>query len=99
MSETLPSLFSTQEMDAIVSLRRQLQYMTRFEWALSAALEANSLAARGASAAFESLLDAAFVDVPGLLRDAQQSGNLAIPFLGQLAPALRGISAAAAAFA
>jgi 3-carboxy-cis,cis-muconate cycloisomerase len=97
MSETLPSLFSTQEMDAIFSLPRQLQYMTRFEWALSAALEANSLAARGASAAFESLLDAAFVDVPGLLRDAQQSGNLAIPFLGQLAPALRGISPAAAA--
>ena len=97
MTDPLPSLFSTREMGAIFSLPRQLQYMTRFEWALSAALEANNLAARGASAAFDALFDAGFVDVPGLLRDAQQSGNLAIPFVGQLTAALRGINPAAAA--
>ena len=92
MSETLPSLFSTGEMDEVFSLPRQLQCMTRFEWALSAALEANNLAARGTSAGFESVFDAVFVDVPALLRDAQQSGNLAIPFVGQLTAALRGIN-------
>ena len=93
----LPSLFSTQEMDAIFSLRRQLQCMTRFEWALNAALESSHLAAPGASHAFEPLLDAAFVDVPALLQNAQQSGNLAIPFVAQLRTALHSISPAGAA--
>ncbi|MGA7349702.1 MAG: 3-carboxy-cis,cis-muconate cycloisomerase [Acidobacteriaceae bacterium] len=96
-AEVLSSLFSTEEMDGTFSLTRQLQCMTRFEWALSAALEANGLSARGSSAAFEPLLDAGFVDIPVVLHDAQRSGNLAIPFVGQLTAALRSIDPAAAA--
>ena len=95
--EVSPSLFSTQEMDAIFSLAHQLRCMARFEWALSAALEAHGLGAHGASAAFEPLLDGAFVDVPSLLHGAQRSGNLAIPFVGQLTAALHPINPAAAA--
>ena len=95
--DNLPSLFSTPEMDAIFSLASQLKCMTRFEWALSAALEVHGLCAQGASTAFEPLLDAAFIDNTALLHDAQRAGNLAIPFVGQLTAALCSINPAAAA--
>ena len=90
-------LFSTPEMEAIFSLPRQLQCMTRFEWALSAALEAQGLAAPGSANALETLHDAAFVDSQRLLADAQRSGNLAIPFVRQLTATVRARDAQAAA--
>jgi 3-carboxy-cis,cis-muconate cycloisomerase len=83
------SLFSTPEMDRVFSLLRQLQHMTRFEWALNAALEASGLAAKGAAEAVEPLLDAAFVDIPSLHAQEHQAGNVAIPFIRQLTAAVR----------
>ena len=83
------SLFSTPEMDRVFSLLRQLQHMTRFEWALNAALEASGLAAKGAAEAVEPLLDAAFVDIPSLHGQEHQAGNVAIPFIRQLTAAVR----------
>ena len=64
------SLFATPDMARVFSLSRQLQYMTRFEWALSGALEANGLATGNAAGAIEPLLDAAFVDLPTLAEQA-----------------------------
>ena len=91
MMSTQPSLslFATPDMARVFSLSRQLQCMTRFEWALSVALEANGLATGNAAGAIEPLLDAAFVDLPTLAEQAHQSGNLAIPFVRQLTAAVR----------
>ncbi|HEX3985855.1 MAG TPA: 3-carboxy-cis,cis-muconate cycloisomerase [Acidobacteriaceae bacterium] len=95
--EPLPSLFSTEEMDGIFSFARQLQSMTRFEWGLNAALEANGLAAAASTRVLEGLLDAGFIEVRRLQEEAQQSGNLAIPFVRQLTGAVRARDPGAAA--
>lgn len=71
-------------MDEVFSITRQLRYMTRFEWALSAALEANGIAETGAANALEPLLDKDFVDIEQLVAESRQAGNIAIPFLRQL---------------
>jgi 3-carboxy-cis,cis-muconate cycloisomerase len=87
--ESISPFFSTPEMDRIFSLANQLRQMARFEWALSSALESAGLASDGAAAAMEPFLDAEFVDVPSLCKEAQQAGNLAIPFVRQLTAAVR----------
>ena len=76
-------------MDRIFCLPHQLQAMTRFEAALTAALEANGLASPGAAQVLASLEDAAFVDVPVLLEQSLLASNLAIPFVRQLTEAVR----------
>ncbi|MDE3187063.1 MAG: 3-carboxy-cis,cis-muconate cycloisomerase [Acidobacteriota bacterium] len=88
-TDSISPLFSTPEMDRVFSVAHQLRQMTRFEWALSAALESAGLAHAGAGAAIEPFLDAAFVDVPSLFLEARQAGNLAIPFVRQLTAAVR----------
>lgn len=90
MSEALNSfLFSTSEMACVFSAEEQLRCMVRFEWALTRALEANGLAEAGSGAAFESLLDASYVDLESLMRDANDAGNVAIPFVKQLTAAVK----------
>ena len=85
MSNDLNSfLFSTPEMTRVFSSLEQLQAMMRFEWALTCALEKQGIAAPGSGAVLERHLDAAFVDTVALKRDAQQNGNIAIPFVQQL---------------
>jgi 3-carboxy-cis,cis-muconate cycloisomerase len=83
-NESIAPLFSTPAMTETFSLTRQLRAMMRFEWGLSSALEKNGLAEKGSAAALEPLLDASFVDVPALLEDAKDAGNIAIPFIKQL---------------
>ena len=90
------SMFSTPEMDSIFTISRQLQLMTRFEWALAAALEAHGIAETGAAAALVPFLNAEFVDLESLIADARKSGNLAIPFVHQLTSAVRSRSEPAA---
>lgn len=85
----LPPFFSTPQMDNIFSLANQLRQMTRFEWALTGALEESGLAHQGAAAVMEPLLDASFVDVQSLFEQAREAGNLAIPFVRQLTAAVR----------
>jgi len=82
-------LFSTPEMASVFSPPAQLRAMSRFEWALSAALEANGLAEAGSAAVLEQLLDADFVDRVSLLREARDAGNIAIPFVRQLTAAVK----------
>ena len=77
-------LFSTPEMANVFSPEAQLRAMTRFEWALSSALEANGLAEPGSGAALGKLLRSDFVDISLLLREARDAGNIAIPFVRQL---------------
>lgn len=77
-------LFSTPEMTRVFSMSSQTRAMTRFEWALSCALERHGLAAAGSGAAVEKLLGTEFVDCSALERDALNSGNIAIPFVRQL---------------
>ncbi len=89
-------LFSTPDMANVFSPQAQLRAMTRFEWALSSALEANGLAEAGSAAALEKLLDADFVDLAPLLRDARDAGNIAIPFVRQLTAAVKAHSEIAA---
>lgn len=89
-------LFSTQGMANVFSPKAQLRAMTRFEWALSSALEANGLTEAGSAAVLEKLLDAAFVDLSLLLRDARDAGNIAIPFVRQLTAAVKAHSEIAA---
>ncbi len=89
-------LFSTPDMTNVFSPQAQLRAMTRFEWALSSALEANGLAEAGSAATLEKLLDADFVDLASLLRDARDAGNIAIPFVRQLTAAVKAHSEAAA---
>lgn len=87
--ELASALFSTPDVERPFSITRQLQYMCRFEWALLSALEASEIAGRGSAKALEPFLDAAFVDLPALLKQAQKAGNLAIPFVRQLTAAMR----------
>jgi 3-carboxy-cis,cis-muconate cycloisomerase len=89
-------LFSTPEMTRVFSPAEQLRAMTRFEWALSGALESNGRAEAGSGAVLEQLLNTDFVDVEGLLRDAKDAGNVAIPFVQQLTAAVMMRSEAAA---
>ena len=89
-------LFSTPEMASVFSPQAQLRAMTRFEWALSSALEANGLAEAGSALVLEKLLDADFVDLAPLLRDARDAGNIAIPFVRQLTAAVKAHSEIAA---
>lgn len=99
MSFGLPtSLFSTPQMDAVFTLASQLKEMTRFEWALSAALEAHGVAEPGAASALEALIDADFIDAEALLAQAREAGNLAIPFVRQLTVEVRKRDEAAARF-
>lgn len=76
--------FSTPEMSEIFSPSAQLRAMTRFEWALSVALEKAGLAEEGSGSTMERLLNAEFVDVEALKREAINAGNIAIPFVRQL---------------
>jgi 3-carboxy-cis,cis-muconate cycloisomerase len=89
-------LFSTAEMTSVFSPQAQLRALTRFEWALSCALEADGRAEPGSGAVLERFLGAEFVDVEGLLREARDAGNIAIPFLRQLTAAVKEVSEGAA---
>jgi 3-carboxy-cis,cis-muconate cycloisomerase len=85
MSDGLNSfLFSTPKMTHVFSQGEQLRAMMRFEWALTWALEQQGIAEAASSAVLESMLDAGFVDIPSLERDARAAGNIAIPFVRQL---------------
>jgi 3-carboxy-cis,cis-muconate cycloisomerase len=81
-------LFSTLEMSRVFSPAEQLRAMTRFEWALSCALESNGLAEAGSGAALQQLLKADFVDMCALALEAKGAGNIAIPFVRQLTAAV-----------
>jgi 3-carboxy-cis,cis-muconate cycloisomerase len=87
--ESNSPFFSSPAMDHVFSRISQLRQMVRFEWALSAALESAGMAQKGAAAALEPFLTAGFVDFPELDKQAQNAGNLAIPFVGQLTAAVR----------
>jgi 3-carboxy-cis,cis-muconate cycloisomerase len=76
-------------MTRIFSQESQLRSMTRLEWALTCALEKNGLAESGSGDLLEPLLDAGFVDVDSLVREAKESGNIAIPFVRQLTAAAK----------
>ena len=89
-------LFSTPEMTRVFSPTEQLRAMTRFEWALSCALESNGRAETGSGAVLEQLLEADFVDMGALLLQAKEAGNVAIPFVRQLTHAVMARSEAAA---
>ncbi len=89
-------LFSTPEMTRVFSPTGQLRAMTRFEWALSCALESNGRAEPGSGAVLEQLLEADFVDMSALLLEAKEAGNVAIPFVRQLTRAVMARSEAAA---
>lgn len=90
MSDGLNSqLFSTPEMTRVFSAAGQLHAMMRFEWALTCALEANGLAKAGSGVVLESLLNAGFVDVERLKREAREDGNVAIAFVRQLTSAAK----------
>lgn len=85
MMDTLNSfLFSTPAMMRVFSCEAQLRVMTRFEWALARALEKQGLAQPASSSVLESLLNAEFVDLDSLQRDAREVGNVVIPFVRQL---------------
>jgi len=94
-ADVTESLFSTAAMTETFSIQRQLRAMARFEWALSCALEEQGIAEKGTATALEPLLDAAFVDVPRMMADATQAGNIAIPFVRQLTAAVKGRNAGA----
>ena len=89
-------LFSTSEMTRVFSPAEQLRAMTRFEWALTCALESNRRAEVGSGAVLEQLLKAEFVDMDALLLEAKDAGNVAIPFVRQLTGAVMKRSEAAA---
>jgi 3-carboxy-cis,cis-muconate cycloisomerase len=89
-------LFSTPEMTRVFSSAEQLRAMTRFEWALSCALESNGRAEAGSGAVLEQLLDAGFVDMGALLLEAKDAGNVTIPFVRQLTAAVMARSESAA---
>ena len=88
-------LFSTPEMTRVFSPTGQLRAMTRFEWALSCALESNGRAEAGSGAVLEQFLKADFVDIGVLLLEAKDAGNVAIPFVRQLTGAVMARSEAA----
>ena len=87
--EATLSMFSTAAMDEVFSVANQIRLMTKFEWALSRALENEGLAAPGSARAIGPLLDGKFVDVAALFTQAKQSGNIAIPFVRQLTAAVK----------
>ena len=89
-------LFSTPEMTRVFSPAGQLRAMTRFEWALSCALESNGRAKAGSGAVLQQLLEADFVDMGALVLEAKEAGNVAIPFVRQLTGAVMARSEAAA---
>lgn len=90
MSDGLNSfLFSTPEMTRVFSAREHLRAMTRFEWALTCALEAHELAEAGSGEMLRALLDDDFVDVERLKVEAREAGNVAIPFVRQLTSAVK----------
>jgi 3-carboxy-cis,cis-muconate cycloisomerase len=89
-------LFSTPEMTRVFSPAEQLRAMTRFEWALSCALESNGRAEAGSGAILEQLLNADFVDVEALASEARNVGNIAIPFIRQLTAVVMARSESAA---
>jgi 3-carboxy-cis,cis-muconate cycloisomerase len=82
-------LFSTPAMTRVFSPAELLRAMTRFEWALSCALESNGRAEVGSGAVLEQLLRADFVDSDALMSEARDAGNVAIPFVRQLTAAVR----------
>jgi 3-carboxy-cis,cis-muconate cycloisomerase len=85
MTDSLNSfLFSTPEMTRVFSPQAQVRAMMRFEWALTCALEKHGLAEPESGSVLQSLLDASFVDVDSLQREARDAGNIAIPFVRQL---------------
>jgi len=89
MTDALNSfLFSTPAMSRVFSPEAQLRAMARFEWALTCALENSGLAEHGSASALEPLLNAEFLDLDSLQRDARDAGNIAIPFLRQLTSAV-----------
>jgi 3-carboxy-cis,cis-muconate cycloisomerase len=81
-------LFTTPEMTYVFSAPEQLRAMTRFEWALTCALENNGRAEAGSGSVLEELLETDFVDTEELIRDARDAGNIAIPFVRQLTAAV-----------
>ena len=89
-------LFSTSEMTRVFSVAEQLRAMTRFEWALTRALESKGQAEAGSAAVLEQLLQADFVDMDALVLAAKDAGNVAIPFVRQLTAAVSARSEAAA---
>jgi 3-carboxy-cis,cis-muconate cycloisomerase len=89
-------LFSTAEMTRVFSRAEQLRAMTRFEWALSCALESSGRAEAGSGAVLEELRSADFIDMDALVREARDAGNIAIPFVQQLTAAVMARSEAAA---
>jgi 3-carboxy-cis,cis-muconate cycloisomerase len=82
-------IFSTPEMTRVLSREAQMRAMMRFEWALVCALERQGLAAAGSSSVLGSILDARFVDFDSLQHEARDAGNVAIPFVKQLASAAK----------
>ncbi len=87
-SELNSFLFSTPAMSRVFSAESQLRAMMQFEWALTVALEKAGLADSGTASVLESLLEADFIDIELLSSEAKQSGNIAIPFVRQLANAV-----------
>jgi 3-carboxy-cis,cis-muconate cycloisomerase len=83
-SGSVAFLFSTPEMTKTFSLTSQLRAMTRFEWALTCALEKRGIAEIGSGTTLKSLLDANFIDMKALERTALDAGDIAIPFVQQL---------------
>jgi 3-carboxy-cis,cis-muconate cycloisomerase len=63
--------------------------MTRFEWALTCALEKHGLAESGSAQVLEGLLHTDFVNRNALEREARDAGNIAIPFVRQLTDAVK----------
>ena len=82
-------LFTTPEMTLVFSSEAQLRAMMRFEWALTCALEKHDLAAPASGTVLQSMLDAAFIDIDALQREARDAGNIAIPFVRQLTAAVK----------
>ena len=89
MNDTVNSfLFSTPAMARVFSCEAQLRAMARFEGALTCALEKVGVAEHGSTSVLEPLLNAEFVDLVSLQRDARDVGNIAIPFVRQLSAAV-----------
>ena len=89
MNDLNSFLFSTPAMTGVFSAHEQLRAMMRFESALTRALESQGLAEAGAGAVLETMLDAGFVDMDSLQREAREVGNIVIPFVRQLTAAAR----------
>jgi 3-carboxy-cis,cis-muconate cycloisomerase len=90
--------FSAPAIEEIFSLPHQLACMTRFEWALIAALEANGVVPGGSAGVVEPLLDAGFADAHAIRAESERAGNIAIPFVRALTAAVRERDEAVARF-